>query len=81
MPNQHGEPLATIVRSAREGRGWSRARLADEATRLGSVLIHEDLIMRLELRNTGIPEPEILRPLALALALDLEEVFARLGYF
>lgn len=72
------DELRTLIRSARKKRGWTRARLAEEASS-GDYEVSDDMIVRLEVSCQRVPQPEVLRAVARALGLPMSEIRQAIG--
>lgn len=75
--------MRTMIRGAREARGWSRTDLSQAASNLApqDQPIDPNLIWRIEERIAFVPPPLVIRPIAAALDLDLLDLLAAAGYF
>lgn len=76
--------MQRMVREAREARGWTKTRLAQEASNLAhpDFDIDPNLIWRLEERPLAfVPPAPVFRPIAQALELDLLDLLTAAGYF
>lgn len=74
--------MQTMIREARESRGWSKTRLAQEASNLAPPdrPIDPNTIWRIEERIAFVPPALVLRPVCAALDLELLDVLAAAGY-
>lgn len=75
--------MQSLIREARESRGWSKTRLAQEASNIAppDFPIDPNTIWRIEEREIAfIPPALTLRPIAEALDLNLLDLFAAAGY-
>jgi transcriptional regulator with XRE-family HTH domain len=68
------QQLGNLIKREREGAGWTVRQLAEAAGLVPST------VSRLETGFIAKPQPDHLQKLALALGIDVEELYAEAGY-